>query len=130
MRSCRHRCGGVRALTCLRLAPEDEQVAMAAARASLAGSAWLGFGLAIGRIKGDDVLPVLQPLSLACLNDRAESVPFVAAHEHDEGSRLEAIAELWKIGEAAFAWHADREIGPLVRSQRDEVRACVASPVG
>ena len=61
------------------------------------------FTIEPGRIKGDDVLPILQPFSLARVNDCAESVAFVAAHEHDEGAWLEAIAELWKIGDAAFA---------------------------
>jgi hypothetical protein len=76
---------------------------MAAARTSLAQFVWLGFALALGRIEGDDVLPVPQPSLLARVNDRAESVVFVAAHEHDEGAGLEAIAELSKIGDAAFA---------------------------
>jgi hypothetical protein len=103
MRSCRHRCGGACTLNCVRIAPEDEQVAMAAAGASLAEFVWIGFALALGRIKGDDVLPVLQPSLLARVNDCAESVAFVAVHEHEEGAGLEAIAELSKIGDAAFA---------------------------
>jgi len=120
---------------------EDEQIAMTAH--SVASSFWdalfiCSFWLP-GRVDGDDVLPVLQPVLLAGADERTELGTCLAGEcEYEEAAGFQFGAELGApVGEALGVGVVERddcEVGAFVRPQGDDrlagtvsFRACASA---